>query len=66
MKELFGDEIDDDPPMNFLEKAGYKLTERWSWTPKPGVSTVDDMTEDEWECMIFLIQEWDMGGLELA
>ena len=46
----------------FLEKAGYKQV-RFMWLPKPGVSTVDDMEEDEYQCMWWLVTEWDWGML---
>ena len=49
--------------MKYLEDAGYKLTKGWLWTPKPGVSNLKEMTRDEFECLLFLVHEWDFGGL---
>ena len=65
MQRLFGDPIDDTGPMNHLKAAGYKLTADWHWLPKPNVSSYEDMTKDEYSCLLFLVQEWDMGGLRL-
>lgn len=62
MTKRFGG-IDDGPPMKFLEDAGYHLTDQWMWIPKPGVFGYDDMTQDEYDCLAFLVQEWDMDGL---
>lgn len=59
----FGD-MDTYGPEHYLENAGYKLTEKWMWLPKPGVKTLRDMTRDEFECLLFLMHEWDYGGLE--
>lgn len=64
MECLFGDPVDDGPPMRFLEAAGYTLKRDWNWTRKPGVQTYEDMTQDEWMCMVFLRDEWDMRMLE--
>ena len=50
--------------MKFLEDAGYKLTRDWHWEPKPGVSDLKGMTRDEFECLLFLVHEWDFGGLK--
>ena len=65
MKERFGDEVDEDGSIKFLEAAGYKLTPRWTWLPKPGVKNYNEMTDLEFECLTFLIDEWDFGGLEV-
>lgn len=66
MGQLFGDEIDDAGPMEFLKKAGYRSTADWRWLPKPGVTDYADMTQDEYDCMVFLCQEWDQGGLAIS
>lgn len=65
MRDRFGS-IMDDGPSKFLTGAGYVLTRGWEWKPKPGVSRHDDMTEEEWECLLFLVDEWDYGALEAA
>jgi hypothetical protein len=66
MEARFGDAISDAGPMKFLTDAGYKLTRQWEWLPKPGVMKLDDMTQDEYDCLLFLIWEWDFGGLAPA
>lgn len=63
MNKRFGDPIDESGPMQFLEDAGYKLTKDWLWEPKPGVACLKDMTRDEFDCLLFLVHEWDFGGL---
>lgn len=49
-------------PETFLKDAGYVLTPDWQWT-KPGVRELRDMTRDEFECLLFLVHEWDYGSL---
>lgn len=63
MRQRFGS-IDSEGPEQFLSSAGYTLTPHWLWIAKPGVSTLDEMTEEEFDCLAFLIQEWDYGSLE--
>jgi hypothetical protein len=63
MRVRFGDPICESGPTKFLIDAGYKLTRGWEWTPKPGVAGYDDMAQDEYECLLFLVHEWDFGGL---
>lgn len=64
MKEWFGDAIGEAGPIEFLTEAGYKLTRDWTWEPKPGVKNIGEMTRKEFECLKFLVHEWDFGGLE--
>ena len=49
--------------IKYLEEAGYKLTKGWLWEPKLGVTTLGGMTRDEFECLMFLIDDWDFGSL---
>jgi hypothetical protein len=63
MGKMFGDRISDAGPMKFLTTAGYKLTRGWEWEPKPGVTGYNGMTQDEYACLLFLVKEWDFGGL---
>ena len=65
MRKRFGDPISDSGPTIFLENAGYKLRGDFCWTPKPGVTCLRDMTRDEFDCLLFLIHEWDFGTLKL-
>lgn len=64
MQQQFGNPVDDAGPIKYLKEAGYILTHSWLWQPKPGVSSVEDMTQDEFNCLAFLVQEWDFGGLQ--
>lgn len=64
MFERFGSHTGDEGPIKFLEDAGYVLNRGWTWKPKPGVTELRDMTRDEFDCLLFLIHEWDFGGLE--
>lgn len=63
MDTLFGDEIDSSGPISFLEKAGYRLSQDWTWG-KSGVTELWQMQADEFACLQFLVDEWDFGGLE--
>lgn len=63
MRDRFGSEVDESGPIRFLEGAGYKLNRDWTWTPKDGVASLGEMTRDEFECLLFLVHEWDFGGL---
>ena len=47
----------------YLKKQGYKMVRGGMWQPKLGVETVQDMTAHEYTCLVYLIQEWDYGGL---
>jgi hypothetical protein len=62
MKKWFGDDIAEDGPMSLLESHGYVLTIDWSWElPTPG----HYISDIEMECLHFLIDEWDFGGIVL-
>lgn len=50
-------------PIQYLQKAGYKLSKDWRWAPKPGVKTLRHMETLEWECLLYLCQEHGFGGL---
>ena len=47
--------------MNFLESRGYKLNRDWCWSPP---EPDHDPTVREVDALIYLIEEWDYGGLE--
>lgn len=62
MVKWFGS-IDPLGPEQFLGSRGYTLTKDWYWvTPVPHHT----IRKEEFECMIFLEQEWDYGGLEFV
>jgi hypothetical protein len=44
--------------IEFLLAAGYRLTDEWTWE-----SSKPSSTPEERRAMLFLIQEWDFGGL---
>lgn len=62
MDERFGDPVDSSGPIKFLQERGYTLGHDWCWS-KPGVTELEQMKQDEWEALLFLVQEWDFGGL---
>lgn len=64
MYNRFGDPVSDEGPIRFLTEAGYVLLPNFLWRPKPGVGCLKDMTRDEFDCLLFLVQEWDFGTLE--
>ena len=44
----------------YLEQRGYLLTDSWEWVlPHPG----HEPTEEETSAIIYMMQEWDWGGL---
>lgn len=60
MGELFGHGldksfIDDWPPTEYLLNRNWKCDKGW-WTPPADESKIAD---SEWDCMQFLIEEWD-------
>ncbi len=59
--ERFGS-LDDNGPYKFLRDHGYSLSRSWEWS-KPGISSLKDMTREEFECLLFLCHEWDYGTL---
>lgn len=60
MKEYFGGTgIDDAPVIEYLESQRYKLRHDFIWIkPKD-----HKPTEKELNCICFLIEEWDYGGI---
>jgi hypothetical protein len=61
MERRFGS-IDAAGPVKFLQDSGYTLLAGWIWD-KPGVTNLQQLTRDEFECLLFLCHEWDFGGL---
>lgn len=45
--------------MDHLHKRGFKLTPQWEWVPP----MASEPTEEDLSAILFLIQEWDFGGL---
>lgn len=63
MQEYFNDPVDDQGPMAFLKSQGYTLRRDYHWDAPEHVKDYGDMTEKEFHCLLFLVHEWDMGGL---
>ena len=61
MVKRFGS-IDEQGPIKYLEEQGYRLTGHYFWWPKAGVKSYNDMTKEEYDCLLFLVTEWDFGG----
>ena len=64
MDKYFGDPISDCGPMKYLEEEGYQLTRDWQWVAPEGVDSYGTMSQKAYECLTFLVQEWDFGGLK--
>jgi len=59
-KELQDKWGDDSNAIQFLEAAGFVLNREFDWTaPKP----ISEMTKEEWSAVMYLITEWDYGGV---
>lgn len=63
MNRMFGDPTSEEGPVRYLTQAGYSLRRGWTWKPKDGVTGYDGMTQEEYDCLLFLAHEWDYGGL---
>lgn len=59
MTKWFGN-CDTSGPEAFLVSHGFELTRRWMWLPPV---PAHNLSNDEKECIIFLIEEWDYGGV---
>lgn len=59
MRKWFGS-IDEYGPETFLKSRGYILTKGWCWV-KPVPS--HHISDEEYHCLEFLMDEWDYGGL---
>jgi len=63
MQNYFGGNgIDDGCVTEYLEARGFTLTKDWLWN-LPDNWTEADLTEQDWDCITFLVHEWDFGGL---
>lgn len=63
MLELFGDPISDEGPMDYLIQMGYVLTPSWDWAAPEHIHSWLEMSLNERDCVDFLFQEWDHGGV---
>lgn len=62
MGSYHGPGFSDSTAMGFLEERGFILTESWEWIAPDG-KTLETIDQDEWMHVLYLIQEWDFGGL---
>jgi hypothetical protein len=62
MCNYHGVNIDDRVARAYLEQKGYALTKDWFWLPPIGV-TLQNMPEEDYKHVLYLIEEWDYGGL---
>jgi hypothetical protein len=40
----------------YLKSQGYILTRQWEW-----VKPREEVTDDEWDALVYLVEEWDYG-----
>ena len=64
MTEYFGDGVSEFGPINYLQSQGYKLTRQWTWEHDT-IDEYDQMEQKAYDCLLFLVEEWDFGGLEI-
>lgn len=62
MRTRFGD-IDLHGPQEYLKAKGWTLHDNWQWS-KPGVTNLGVIPRDEFDCLVFLVHEWDYGGVK--
>jgi len=53
--------IDDYAVIKFLESHGFTLTRDWFWIAPVPSHTISEI---EFNCLRFLIDEWDFGGIK--
>lgn len=60
MKDWFGDDIDTSGPIRALTLRGYTLGEDFVWDPPTKSHTISWV---EYQLIVFLMDEWDFGGI---
>jgi len=64
MIRRFGD-ISDSGPTQYLQDNGWTLHDDWTWShPNYSRACYNAIPQTEWVCIIFLVEEWDFGGLK--
>jgi hypothetical protein len=58
MEVYFGDPIDDGGPRRHLLANGYKEV-GGSWVRPDRYSNLSDIPQKDWDCLVFLVHEWD-------
>lgn len=61
MQKWFGDAVSEQGPMKFLESHGFELSKAWEWKLPTKYHQISCY---EFACIIFLVHEWDFGGIE--
>ncbi len=51
----------DSEAIGYLEVQGFTLTRQWQWVPP---SSDHALSEREADAIVYLIQEWDFGGIK--
>ena len=51
---------DDATAISYLKERGFRLLPEWQWLAPIGRT---DATEEEADAILYLIEEWDFGGL---
>ena len=59
MNEYFGDPVNDAGPHQFLlDSRHWLINEKWEFITDK-YSAVTDIPQKEWDCIVFLVHEWD-------
>lgn len=58
--------VADDKAVGFLIDRGYELTKGWFWKAPKGLTDYTDMPYEEYDAIMFLIQEWDYGEVKFG
>jgi hypothetical protein len=61
MRERFGN-LEPSGPEEELANHGYILLKGWNWF-HPTIKRYREMTQNDYDCMKFLVEEWDYAGL---
>jgi len=59
----FGPGADDSDCVIYLQSKEFTLTNTIHWT-HPTIKSTTQMSDQEWDCFLYLTEEWDFGGLE--
>lgn len=57
MEKRFGS-LDTEGPEGYLKARGWRLNRDWTWSKK-GTDNVGQVPRDEFDCILFLVHEWD-------
>lgn len=57
---------DDSNAVAYLQRQGYVLNRNWLWEPPPRIKSWSDVAVLEEDAVIYLIEEWDYGGVLIS